>query len=141
MNPAAPAVRVLAERLLKEERDSSNGSNDTAGGRVCAKLGASLSKLAGTAGYRSLLSRALALAQANVPWLKEVSVLPDARLNGLDPGQPGRNKEEFVSGEVALVAHLLGLLHTFIGEPLTLQLVKEAWPAIVPRSSTDSQTL
>ena len=29
---------------------------------------------------------------------------------------------------VAITAHLLGLLVTFIGEPLTLRLVREAWP-------------
>ena len=29
---------------------------------------------------------------------------------------------------VAIIAHLLGLLVTFIGEPLTLRLVGEAWP-------------
>ena len=31
-------------------------------------------------------------------------------------------------GGAAVVAHLLGLLVTFIGEPLTLRLVADAWP-------------
>ena len=29
---------------------------------------------------------------------------------------------------VAILAHLLDLLITFIGQPLTMQLLKEAWP-------------
>ncbi len=33
-----------------------------------------------------------------------------------------------VEAAVAITAHLLGLLVTFIGEPLTLRLVREAWP-------------
>ena len=32
---------------------------------------------------------------------------------------------------VAIIAHLLGLLMTFIGEPLTLRLVREAWPDVL----------
>ncbi|HVK09314.1 MAG TPA: hypothetical protein VM597_11100, partial [Gemmataceae bacterium] len=33
-------------------------------------------------------------------------------------------------GGVEVVAHLLGLLVTFIGEPLTLRLVRDAWPDV-----------
>jgi len=36
------------------------------------------------------------------------------------------------------VAQLLGLLYTFIGMPLTRQLVKEAWPMITFDHSSDS---
>ena len=97
-----------------------------------------LSKLAGAAGYRSLLSRALALAQAEAPALKTLHVLPDGKLIGFYEATEGTHKEEFARSEVALVAQLLGLLNTFIGEPLTLQLVKEAWPEIDLDPSADS---
>jgi hypothetical protein len=33
-----------------------------------------------------------------------------------------------VDAAVAITAQLLGLLVTFIGEPLTVRLVREAWP-------------
>jgi len=140
MNPVAPPLRDLAERLLAQERDSGNAPNEPAASRVCGKLGALLSKLAGAAGYRSLLSRALSLAQAYAPALKSVHVAPDGVLNGLADAKTAATSEEFTRGEIALVVQLLSLLHTFIGEPLTLQLLKEAWPTIDVRPSTDSQT-
>ena len=64
MNLASPPLRFLALQLLAEERDSGEGSQDPAAARVCGKLGTLLTKLAGGAGYCSLLSRAVALAQA-----------------------------------------------------------------------------
>lgn len=125
MNLATPPLRDLATRLLALESESGKDINAASAFRVCGKLGVRLTLLAGAAGFRSLLARALVLAQAQVPWLLAVQVLPDGRLEGLgnDTG-----KEDLIEGEVALVAQLLGLLHTFIGEPLTMQLVKEAWP-------------
>ncbi|MBK7752813.1 MAG: hypothetical protein IPI41_09470 [Flavobacteriales bacterium] len=138
MNLASPPLRDLAERLLADERDPGEGASDPPVARVCGKLGALLSKLAGAAGYRSLLSRALALAQAEAPALKTLHVLPDGKLIGFYEATEGTHKEEFARSEVALVAQLLGLLNTFIGEPLTLQLVKEAWPEIDLDPSADS---
>lgn len=129
MSTAVPPLRDLAERLLAGERDSGNSPNEHAA-RVCSKLGVLLSKLAGAAGFRSLLSRALALAQAYAPALKGVQVAHDGTLEGLTEAKAANTDEEFTRGEIALVVQLLGLLHTFIGEPLTLQLVREAWPAI-----------
>lgn len=137
MNPAALSLRDLAERLLAEEHDGGDGINGTPAGRVCGKLGALLSKLAGAAGYRSLLSRALALAQAYAPALKSVRVAPDGSLEGQAEAQATTTSEEFTRGEVALVVQLLGLLLTFIGAPLTLQLVKEAWPELDPGSTLE----
>lgn len=137
MNLASPPLRFLALQLLAEERDSGEGSQDPAAARVCAKLGALLSKLAGAAGYRSLLSRAVSLAQAEVPSLKSLHVLPDGKLIGFYEATEATDKQEFERSEVALVAQLLGLLHTFIGETLTQQLVKEAWPAIDPGSTLE----
>lgn len=140
MNHAAAPLRDLAARLLAEERDSSDSVNEPAAHRVCGKLGALISKLAGAAGYRSLLTRALALAQAKAPELKSVRVSPDGLLEGFAEANTGTDTEQLAPGEVAIVAQLLGLLTTFIGEPLTRQLVKEAWPAIAPLTSSASHT-
>ncbi len=133
-------MRALSERLLAAERDTGEGTGDPAVARVCGKLGALLSKLAGAAGYRSLLSRALSLAQAEVPSLRTLHVLADGTLIGFYEVQAGTEKEEFAGAEAVLVAHLLGLLNTFIGGPLTLQLVKEAWPVIDLDLSSESPT-
>jgi hypothetical protein len=125
MNLATPPLRSLATRLLALETDVA--SNTPPAFRVCDRLGVLLRKLAGAAGFQSLLSRALVLARNETPWLETVKIQPDGRLEAMGNNH---SKEELLQGEVALVAQLLGLLHTFIGEPLTMQLVKEAWPAI-----------
>jgi hypothetical protein len=98
------------------------------GVRVCEKLRAPLAKLAGVAGFRSLMARAKALATAEVPWLDSVQVRPDGSLEGFDAAR--RQQGTVPNGEagVVVVTQLLGLLVTFIGEPLTLRLVCDAWP-------------
>ena len=40
------------------------------------------------------------------------------------------NPEELFEGGVVLLAQLLGLLVAFIGESLTLRLVREVWPQL-----------
>ena len=107
--------------------------------RVCEKLRRPLSMLAGVAGYRALISRALALAKAEVPMLVSVRVREDGALEVPDPGVPQRGMDETQKGGSALVAQLLGLLVTFIGEALTMQLVRDVWPD-APFEGIDSET-
>jgi hypothetical protein len=95
--------------------------------RVFEKLRISLARFAGPEGFTSLLRRALALARAEVPALQTVEAKADGSLEGLeqvatDAGNGGTD------AAVAVTAHLLGLLVIFIGEPLTLRLVRDAWP-------------
>ena len=75
--------------------------------------------------FTSLLRRALALARADFPALQTVRLTPDGSLEGCEAlavdatnGGP--------EAELAITAHLLGLLVTFIGKPFTLSLVREA---------------
>ena len=77
-----PESRHLAERLLTYEAVAGENSEPTqsAAFRVCAKLRAPLITLAGVAGFRSLLSRALTLARAEAPSLSAVQVAADLSL-------------------------------------------------------------
>ncbi len=47
------------------------------------------------------------------------------------------HNDEAEEAGVMLIAHLLGLLATFIGESLMLSLVREAWPEL-PFDDTNS---
>jgi hypothetical protein len=129
MSMPPPATRDFARRLIALEaaRDES-----PAGGavRVGDKLRLPLARLIGEAGFYSLLSRAVALARAEVPSLAAVQVRADGSLEGLD--SHGNEQDAAVAGEagVAVVAQLLGLLVTFIGEPLVFQLVRDVWPGV-----------
>jgi len=125
-----PVSRNLARRLLTYEAAVGRSSEPTesAAFRVCEKLRVPLSALAGVAGFRSLLSRALALARAEAPSLSAVEVGADGSLKGLDELGPQKDKDMSGEGGALLIAQLLGLLLTFIGEGITLRLVQNVWP-------------
>ena len=125
-----PVSRNVARRLLTYEAAAGKNSKSTesAAFRVCEKLRLPLCSLAGVAGFRSLLSRALALARAEAPSLSAVQVGADGSLKGLDELGPQKGKDKSKEGGAILIAQLLGLLLTFIGEGITLRLVQDVWP-------------
>ena len=130
MDTPSASVRKLAQRLLALEAASKgDGAHAHGAVLVCQKLRRSLTRFAGADGFTSLLRRSLALARAEVPLLDDVTLTPDGCLEGieqLDANAPNGSTE----ASVAITAHLLGLLVTFVGEPLMLRLVRDAWPDV-----------
>jgi hypothetical protein len=131
MDAPPASMRALAQQLLALEAASQSEINphSEAGVRVCEKLRISLTRFAGAQGFTALLRRALALAQADAPLLQTLKLDGDGCLLGLEE----LGSEEVIAGVDAatqVIAHLLGLLATFIGVPLTLGLVREAWPEL-----------
>lgn len=126
---ASPELRDLAIRLLAAEAGHGEGSQDVAALKVCGKLGDLLSNLAGSEGFRSLVLRALAIARMEVPWLSQITIDRDGKLQGI-AYRKEISRDEVIQGEMLLIAQILGLLGHFIGEPLVLQLVKEIWPSV-----------
>jgi hypothetical protein len=128
MSTASPQNQELARRLIVFEAARANSSDAPldAAVRVIGELRLRLIRLAGVDGFRSLLSRALTLAKAEVPSLNMVSVRADGSLEGFE----GIEASEAVAGQAgaSLVAQLLELLTTFIGEALTLRLIRDSWP-------------
>ena len=120
-----PESRHLAERLLTYEAVAGEKSEPTesAAFRVCAKLRRPLITLAGVAGFRSLLSRALTLARAEAPSLSAVQVAADGSLQGLDELRPQVDADQAREAGIILITQLLGLLVRVVGEAMTLQLV------------------
>ena len=134
MRPVPPSLRNFARRLLAlESAGKAAEASGSAAFHVSEKLRRALSTLAGAAGFRSLLSRALALATGEVRWLKAVHVKADGSLEGLDEVRVKLLPHEIAEGEAALIAQLVGLLVTFIGESLTVRLIQEVWPEISAR--------
>jgi len=128
----AAKITHLARRLIEYETDitipAPEGDHDSPAFRVCEKLRQPLSRLAGAAGFRSLLSRALALAGSDVRWVKAIHVAANGSLEGLDDARIHVSPFEINEGEVVVVAQLIGLLVMFIGGGLTMRLIHEAWP-------------
>ena len=128
MDIPSPSLRKLAEQLLSLEAESnSDAAHAHEAVRVCEKLRVSLTRFAGPEGFASLLRRSLALARADTPSLDAVTIKPDGSLEGLE-ALVSSSQEGGPEAVVGIISHLLGLLVTFIGEPLTLRLVREAWP-------------
>jgi hypothetical protein len=120
----------LARHLLAYEAVACKTSEpmESAVVRVCEKLRPPLCALAGVAGYRALLSRALTLAKAQTPSLSAAQVTADGSLQGLGELDPQGDKNHAGEGGVILIAQLLGLFLTFLGEALTLRLVQDVSP-------------
>jgi hypothetical protein len=142
MGTSRLAPKHLIGRLLSDgsgRREASNSDIDQTMA-ACEKLRAPLTKLAGTAGFSMLLARALALATRKDPSLTPLRAGNDGSLTGIDEFRQGLNGSHLGhrGGELVLT-ELLGLLVSFIGESLTLTLVREAWPdASLDLAVTDS---
>lgn len=135
MSRATPQTRVWSQVLIAYEAGgtpSSDGNTPTAF-FVFAKLHPHLANLMGKVGVHALISRALALAHAEVPSLRAVRVNAEGGLERLDLAQEF-DHAELAEGDVVLLARLLGLLMAFIGESLTVQIVGEVWPELSPKN-------
>jgi len=132
MSRAAPTMRDLAQRLISYEMKGKRSSKTQSPAvfLVFEKLRPQLAALMGDTGFHALLSRSLALANAEVPWLPGVTVRADGSLEGLTDREAQAGPEKIAEGRVILLAQLLGLLVAFIGEGLTLGLLREVWPKL-----------
>jgi len=128
MPATSASIRAWAQRLLAVE--AANQSAFDARGidvvRVCDTLRASLTQFVGPDGFTALLRRALALARLDVPSLQAAEITAAGHLGGLEEfGADAKNDAEAAT---AITTHLLTLLVTFIGEPLTLNLMRDFFP-------------
>jgi hypothetical protein len=129
-NSDTPKIREFTLRLLACESALAKPANakDSVAFRVCEKLRVELSKTTGVGGFSALVSRALALAGAEAPWLRELQINSDGSLRGLHELEAKLDSRLVAEGQVVLLSQLLGLLVTFIGPALTLQLLQDIWP-------------
>jgi hypothetical protein len=125
-------MRNFAKHLIACEKmgNKSAETKTPAAFHVSDKLRSHLATLMGNGGFRALHSRSLALASTEVPWLRGVHVKTDGSMAGLDELKMQVAPEQIAEGRVVLLAQLLGLLVAFIGEDLTLRLVREVWPKV-----------
>jgi hypothetical protein len=137
----SPEIQNLARQLIASEAvpdttcSENSGASFVVAVQVIEKLRLRLIKLAGVDGFSSLLSRALAMAKVHASALQPLSVCADGSLAGVEEITSNIAAEDDLSEKkttesagTILVASLLKLLMTFIGESLTLGLVRDAWP-------------
>jgi hypothetical protein len=135
-----PKTRDLARHLLKYEAATAKSSESmrSATLRVYEKLRQCLGAFAGVSAFESLASRALALAKPEAPALGAAQITADGSMRGLGDCKPLLDDEINQTSDdqsdehgVLLIAWILGLLLVFLGESLTLSLLKAEWPSDV----------
>ncbi len=148
--PTPQKIRDLAHRLIAYEAVATNISEPMGSAtlRVYEKLRQGLGEFAGAASFQSLASRALTLARTEAPRLSAARVSADGALQGLCEMEHPIDVDQDRAGEspageegIILIASLLGLLHLFLGEALTLRLLRVTWPgaALEDRSSENGR--
>ena len=122
----ANAMLDLAQRLfaLEAEQCEAGTSLSDIAESVFEKIRTHLSKRIGQEGFRTLQARSLALTRKSFPLLHTVRIEENGSLAGL------RGGTESFEAAAALLACLLGLLGTFIGEDLTLRMLRAIWPKL-----------
>jgi hypothetical protein len=129
-----PRMRYLARYLLTYEGMSAKSSESMESATLCVyeKLRQSLSAFAGVAAFESLAFRALTQAKSEAPSLWAVQIAADGSLQGLGEFEPQIDIDKDLAGEggTILIDRLLGLLLIFLGEALTLSLLRLAWPGV-----------
>jgi len=128
MNRPSESVRTWARRLLAVEAANQSASETQIqeAVRVSEKLRLSLTLFVGADGFTALLRRALALARADVPSLQNMNVTADGRLKAMTEFATGAGMD--IEAATVITEYLLGLLVTFVGESLTIRLMRDAWP-------------
>jgi hypothetical protein len=142
-------TRNFARSLVACEADTSATvlEIEPAAVRVYERLRRQLGAAVGAEGFQVLALRALALAKSESPRLNAVQITATGGLRGLGEVESQTDADE--DGEVGsiLIAQLLGLFLTFLGEATTLRLMEDLRlqvdvgpePATTPADTTNSE--
>ena len=125
--PFREKTRDLARRLIACEADETTASLHTepATLRAYERLRRQLATSVGADGFQVLASRALALAKSESPRLSAVQLTANGGLRGLSEVDSQTYVDEDGETGVILIAQLLGLFLTFLGEATTLRLIED----------------
>jgi hypothetical protein len=120
-------TRDLARSLVASEADASTTTlqAEPATVRVYDRLRRQLGAPVGVDGFQALASRALSLAKSESPRLNAVQVTADGGLRGLGEVESRIEEDEGSEAGIILIAQLLGLFLTFLGEATTLRLMED----------------
>jgi hypothetical protein len=120
-------TRDLALSLVAREADASKSSlqSQPATVRVYDRLRRQLGSPVGADGFQAVASRALALAKSQTPRLSAVQLAANGDLRGFAEVESQPNADEDGEAGIILIAQLLGLFLTFLGEATTLRLIED----------------
>lgn len=137
MNRPSPATLARSKRVLAHE--GAAGSADewaTAAGRVYDKLHTHLDPILGAAGVQALLVRSARVAHGEFASL-EVAALGDS--TKLRECLQAQDAAVAAGAAVALFGNFFALITAFIGERLTGQVLRRAWPAFAETEPEETE--
>ncbi len=123
MRPTSPLAKELAQKLIEQETHK----DATSLPHIFEELRSALISLVGVAGFEALLSRSFALAKGEVAWLGRVPTQAEGTLGRLREAALVQSPEDLKRGCLELLTQFMGLLVTFIGEDLTVQIIQDSW--------------
>ncbi len=132
MEEVSPVAQELARRLLAHEAGARQRPEEMAAAieRIHHRLRECLAESIGLAGFNALFARSLQLARTTSPVSVQITVEEQAKV-GLQGAREFAIAHDSLTVQaefVAILAYFIGLLIRFIGEELTVRLVREAWP-------------
>lgn len=104
---------------------------------LCGKIAA----VNGNTSLQALLSRALFAIRSDFPWIRSATASPHGMLEGLEAVQPTPDPEEVMQCELAILGSLIELLRSFLGNGITVQLLRSLWPLASLGSSHGNEEL
>jgi hypothetical protein len=139
-------TRELARNLIACEAEATTNSLHTepATVRVYERLRRQLGSPVGVDGFQALASRALALAKSEYPRLSAVQITANGGLRGLGEVESQTDADEDGEAGIILIAQLLALFLTLLGEATTLRLIEDlrlqAGVRTEPATTTENTT-
>lgn len=141
MTRPSPNARRLARRILHREAGDEMSPDATveAVGRALRKFHEQLTRLIGTGGFEALEARALDLAVEQHAFLRKLD-LPRPHNGGptLEALLPELDPADARAGAEAVLAHLIDLLLTFLGEEVGGRLLGQGWPELRAENPSDN---
>ncbi|HEX8410431.1 MAG TPA: hypothetical protein VF883_16315 [Thermoanaerobaculia bacterium] len=145
MNKPDRVLREIARRVMKTRPLAAPTAAAAAEAMElsCGDLYRILETVMGRDGLQALIGRAIQITAREYPWLATVQsgTSADCPVSGLAEAAGRLGVAEASEGYAALLASIIWLLMTFIGEDLTLRFVRHAWPNVsLSKLSEDSST-
>jgi hypothetical protein len=138
--PPPPMIRDWARELITFEidADSLQAQSELATLRVYEKLRRNLCAPVGVDAFHALASRALYLAKSQFPSLSAANVAENGGLNGLGKCEDPINAENDSEVGITLIAQMLRLFVTLVGEAAMFRLLEDAVVPVATNSKSDA---